>query len=117
MITLSTDYAKKLRAIRKSEKLTQQQFSKLVGVPLNTIKNYESGQKTARSEIMERVLKVKIFKKYTMWLLHDEVLPEAGQIQPALSHSGSDGMEVGKPTEKMVVGSDVKSSRSVRKTG
>lgn len=117
MATLSIDYAQKLRAIRKSEKLTQRVFADLANLSLNTVRGYEAGQKPARSEVMEKVLQVDRFQKYTMWLLHDVVTPQTGQIAPELSHIGSDGSEAAKRTGKMVVGSDVKSSRSVRKAG
>ncbi len=36
---MSTDYAMKLREIRKAEGLTQKQFSDLSGISLGTIKN------------------------------------------------------------------------------
>ncbi|CAJ0999656.1 hypothetical protein SODG_002027 [Sodalis praecaptivus] len=117
MNIISRDYGKKLRAIRKSEGLTQRQFAELSGLSLNTVRAYEVGQQPARSEVMVRVVQVDMFKKYTMWLIHDEVEIDSGQIAPELSHIGSDGLEVDKPTEKTVVGSDVRSSRSVRKTG
>ncbi|EMQ3667294.1 helix-turn-helix transcriptional regulator [Salmonella enterica] len=85
----SRDYAQKLRKVRKGEGLTQKEFADLTGLSLSTIRNYESGQKTARAEIMESVLQVQRFEKYTMWLLHDKTFPQAGQIAPALSLDGS----------------------------
>lgn len=94
MGTMSIDYAKKLKEIRSAEKLTQPQVSELTGLSLSFIKQYETGFKPARAEAMEAFLTVKQFKKYTMWLLHDEVLPLAGQINPALSLDGSDHSEV-----------------------
>ncbi|WP_341532842.1 helix-turn-helix transcriptional regulator [Sodalis glossinidius] len=114
---LSIDYSRKLCAIRKAEKLTQKQFSEMTQLALSTVRNYESGHKPAMAEIMEKILQVEMFEKYSMWLTINKTAPEAGQIEPALSHDGSDGMEVGKPTEKTVVGSDVRSSCYVRKTG
>lgn len=117
MKILSIDYAQKLRAIRKAEKLTQLQFSQLVGLSLSTVRSYETGHQRARAEVMEKVLHVELFEKYTMWLMHGKIAPIAGQIAPELSHIGSDGSEAAKLTGKMVVGSDVKSSRFVRKAG
>ncbi|EAA7569724.1 helix-turn-helix transcriptional regulator [Salmonella enterica subsp. enterica] len=90
MLTLSTDYAKKLKAIRNAEKLTQAQFSDLTGLSLGFIKQYESGHRLARAEAMEAVLMAGRFKKYTMWLMHNETLPAAGQIAPALSLDGAE---------------------------
>lgn len=88
MVNMSRDYAKKLKAIRNAEKLTQAQFSEVTGVSVGTIGNYESGYKPARIEVVERVINVERFEKYTMWILHDKTFPQAGQISPALSLDG-----------------------------
>ncbi|EDX0904885.1 helix-turn-helix transcriptional regulator [Salmonella enterica subsp. enterica] len=88
MVNMSRDYAKKLKAIRNAEKLTQAQFSEVTGVSVGTIGNYESGYKPARVEIVERVIQVQRFEKYTMWILHDKTFPQAGQIAPVLSLDG-----------------------------
>ncbi|HGJ5884616.1 helix-turn-helix domain-containing protein [Arsenophonus sp.] len=117
MNILSIDYGKKLRAIRKSENLTQRQFAELAGLSLNTVRAYEIGQQPARSAVMVRVIQVNIFKKYTMWLIHDEIAPTVGQIAPALTHCGTDGGEAQKQTRKTGVDSDVRSSHYDQKTG
>ncbi|PAV01749.1 transcriptional regulator [Arsenophonus sp. ENCA] len=117
MTILSIDYAQKLRAIRKSEKLTQLQFSQIVGLSLSTVRSYETGHQRARAEVMEKVLQVELFEKYTLWLLHGKIAPIAGQISPALAHSGTDGEEAQKQTRKTVVESDVRSSHYDQKTG
>ncbi|EDU7782773.1 helix-turn-helix transcriptional regulator [Salmonella enterica subsp. enterica serovar Oranienburg] len=109
----SRDYSQKLRKVRKAEGLTQKEFADLTGLSLSTIRNYESGQKTARAEIMESVLQVQRFEKYTMWILHDKTFPQAGQIAPALSLDGrvqSEGDQVSTETPQ-------KSSRSRRNAG
>ncbi|WP_262261612.1 helix-turn-helix domain-containing protein [Serratia proteamaculans] len=90
MTTLSRDYAKKLRQIRKAEGLTQKAFAELVGVGLGTVKSYETGHQSARSEIAERVISVRRFQKYTLWLTIDQTAPAAGQIAPPLSPDGHD---------------------------
>ncbi|EMZ80043.1 C protein [Escherichia coli p0305293.1] len=43
-----------------------------------------------------------LFKKYTLWIMTDEVAPEAGQISPVVAHSGQE---------------ETTSSHSDRKTG
>ncbi|MGF2652808.1 helix-turn-helix domain-containing protein [Serratia marcescens] len=88
MVNMSRDYAKKLKAIRNAEKLTQAQFSEVTGVSVGTIGNYESGYKPARVEVVERIIQVERFAKYTMWILLDKTLPAGGQIAPALSLDG-----------------------------
>lgn len=93
MVILSIDYAEKLRQIRKAEGLTQRQFADITGLSLAAIRNYESGQKSARAKIVETVLQVDRFEKYMLWLLKDKTLPAAGQIAPALSLDGSSQSE------------------------
>ncbi|MDR0172954.1 helix-turn-helix domain-containing protein [Enterobacter sichuanensis] len=100
---MSTDYAMKLREIRKAEGLTQKQFSDLSGISLGTIKNYESGQHQAGIQTVERIINVMQFQKYTLWLMTGNTAPDAGQIEPALSLDGPE--------------SAATSRRSVRKTG
>ncbi|EMD6807876.1 helix-turn-helix transcriptional regulator [Serratia marcescens] len=87
---MSRDYAEKLRQIRKADGLTQKAFAELVGIALGTVKSYETGHQSARSEIAERVLNVKRFQKYTLWLMTGQTAPAAGQISPPLSPNGQD---------------------------
>jgi len=100
---MSTDYAMKLREIRKAEGLTQKQFSDLSGISLGTINNYESGQHQAGIQTVERIINVMQFQKYTLWLMTGNTAPDAGQIEPALSLDGPENAAT--------------SRRSVRKTG
>ncbi|HEI3213766.1 TPA: helix-turn-helix transcriptional regulator [Escherichia coli] len=78
----------KLKAIRKAEGLTQTKFSEISGIALGTIKNYESGQKEPGLSVVLRVTNAEPFKKYTLWLMTDDVAPEAGQVSPVVAHSG-----------------------------
>lgn len=87
------DYERKLRDIRKAEGLTQQSFSDVIGVALSTVKNYESGQKKAGLSMIDRLLQVDNFQKYTLWLMIGKTSESAGQISPALSHSGPEKTE------------------------
>lgn len=99
---MSRNYSEKLKAIRKAEGLTQQQFAELIGISLGTIKNYETNQHEAKALTVEKVLDVVALQKYTLWLMTDKTAPEAGQISPVVAHSG--------PEETI-------SSHSDRKTG
>lgn len=93
------DYSQKLRAIRKAEKLTQKQFSELAGLSPGTVRNYETGVTQARAEVMERVLRVDLFVKYTLWLIHDKTVPSAGQIAPEVDVIDSESKEGGSPSD------------------
>lgn len=104
--TKSSDRGKKLRAIRKAEDLTQQQFSDLTGVSLGTIKNYERGRFEVGLKVIDAVLAIERFEKYMMWLMTGKIRPEIGQISPVLSPSGS-----GKPEEDQGLTPDTAKSR------
>ncbi|WP_414483619.1 helix-turn-helix domain-containing protein [Serratia marcescens] len=88
--TSSRDFSEKLRLIRIAEGLTQRQFIDLVGIGLGTVKNYETHQTIAGGVVVERVLNVPRFQKYTLWLMTDKTAPAAGQISPPLSPDGQD---------------------------
>lgn len=88
--TSSRDFSEKLKLIRVAEGLTQRQFIDLVGIGLGTIKNYETHQTIAGGVIVERVLNVPRFQKYTLWLMTDQTAPAVGQISPFLSPDGQD---------------------------
>lgn len=85
----SSDRGKKLRAIRKAEKLTQQQFSDLTGISLATIKNYERGRFEVGLKVVDAVLEIDRLEKYMMWLMKGKTNPGLGQIAPPLSLDGS----------------------------
>lgn len=85
---MSSDYAQKLKSIRQAEGLTQRAFSELVGVPLGSIKNYETGRTEAGLKTIELVVNNSALKKYTLWLMTGDTAPEIGQISPDLSPDG-----------------------------
>lgn len=78
----------KVRALRAAESLTQVNFCNITGIPLSTLKNYEGGHSEPSLGNMLLITNQPIFKKYTLWLMTDEVAPEAGQISPVVAHSG-----------------------------
>lgn len=92
----------KLKAIRKAEGFTQKKFSEMSGLALGTIKNYEGGYKEPGIQVVSQVVNTPQFKKYTLWLMTDDVAPEAGQVSPVVAHSGPE---------------ETTSSHSGRKTG
>ena len=95
---MSRNYAEKLRQIRKAEGLTQKDFSELTGVALGTIKKYETGHQPARAEVLESVIEVHMFEKYTLWLMTDKTAPIAGQVSPSLSPDGQDNITSSRST-------------------
>ncbi|MBI0277297.1 helix-turn-helix transcriptional regulator [Hafnia alvei] len=89
---MSSEYDKKLKAIRKAEGYTQASFAELTGINIGTIKNYEVGKREVGLSVIDRILKLEPFKKYTMWLMTGDTAPEIGQISPALSPDGSNSI-------------------------
>lgn len=81
---MSSYYERKLRMIRLDEKLSQSAFAKLTGINIGTIKNYELGKRGVGLSVIEQVLRASDFKKYTLWLMIDEINKDAGQIAPKL---------------------------------
>ncbi|MBI6255767.1 helix-turn-helix domain-containing protein [Proteus mirabilis] len=79
---MSSHYEKKLRMIRLSENLSQSAFAKLTGLNIGTIKNYELGKRGVGLGVIEQILKIKDFKKYTLWLMIGETNEKAGQVAP-----------------------------------
>ncbi|WP_339056640.1 helix-turn-helix transcriptional regulator [Candidatus Regiella endosymbiont of Tuberolachnus salignus] len=98
-MTKSSDYARKLKLMRKSEGLTQKEFSKITGIPLGTLKNYETNQFEAGLKVIELVIQHQLFTKYTLWLMTDMIAPESGQIAPALTYREKEKEKPSRPMD------------------
>jgi transcriptional regulator with XRE-family HTH domain len=90
---MDSHLAVKLRAIRKAEGLTPKEFSLLVNIPVGTVRNYEAGHNGIGLPIVQKILLVERFEKYTLWLMIGKTCEAAGQISPALSHNGHEKTE------------------------
>lgn len=90
---MKQDYGKKIRAIRSAEGMTQAAMANECGITLLTIKDIESGDVDLTLSTIERVINTTIFEKYTLWLLLGKTSEAAGQVSPALSHSGPEKTE------------------------
>jgi transcriptional regulator with XRE-family HTH domain len=85
---MSISTAEKITLIRESERLTRREFSELTGIKYATLCSYESGTNGMTVAMAERIVQHPLFKKYTLWFMTGETAPAAGQIEPALAHSG-----------------------------
>ncbi|HHQ6595552.1 TPA: helix-turn-helix domain-containing protein [Serratia fonticola] len=75
----------KVREIREAEGLSREEFSALTGVPAGSLKRYETERiKSIGSNFLLKITRNGKFKKYTLWLMTDDIAPEIGQISPAL---------------------------------
>lgn len=82
---------RKIREIRKAEGLTRKRLSEITGIPVATMKRFETDRiDNIGSETLFKITKNPRFTKYTLWLMSDQIAPESGQISPALSPSGPD---------------------------
>ncbi|CQH45423.1 TPA: helix-turn-helix transcriptional regulator [Yersinia enterocolitica] len=80
--------SKKVKAIRQAEGLTQVKFCQITGIPLSTLKNYEGDHAEPSLNTILQLTSNPLFEKYTLWLMTNKTVPEAGQIAPAIAHSG-----------------------------
>lgn len=97
---MSSGYEEKLKAIRIAEGHTQASFAEITGINVGTIKNYESGKREVGISVIDRVLEAADFKKYTMWLMTGDAIPETNQISPAPTHDETDGADGHQKTKK-----------------
>ncbi|MBG5896019.1 helix-turn-helix transcriptional regulator [Providencia stuartii] len=85
---MSTQQSEKLKLIRDSERLKTKEIADLIGINYNTYHGYESGKAKMPMEAGMKLFIHPRFKKYLHWFMFDEINPEAGQIAPALAHTG-----------------------------
>ncbi|WP_439828403.1 helix-turn-helix domain-containing protein [Aeromonas enteropelogenes] len=76
--------------MRESESVNRKQFSELTGIPYTSLVYYESDKNSPDVQVVMKMLNHPKFTKYTLWFMTGQISPEAGQIAPALAHSGQD---------------------------
>jgi transcriptional regulator with XRE-family HTH domain len=90
---MTMDYAKKIRDIRIAEGMTQAALAKECGLPLSSVQNLESTGRGVGLSTIERIVNTARFEKYTLWIMLGKTTEAAGQISPALTHSGPEKTE------------------------
>ncbi|WP_107851975.1 helix-turn-helix domain-containing protein [Oceanimonas marisflavi] len=73
---------KKIRQIREAMGLSRPKFAELLQVPPTTLKNYELGYREVGGAFLVALSQHPELHKYTLWLLADTTVPEAGQVSP-----------------------------------
>lgn len=87
--TLPMLIGKKLRDIREAEGLTREELAEITGIPVPTMKRYETGRiANVGSDTLTKFTQHPRFSKYALWLMTNQVVPESGQISPSLSPDG-----------------------------
>lgn len=87
---MSMTIEQKLRRIRKSEGLTQIDFSRLSGIALSTVKNYERDGQRVGLSIINKITNHPRFKKYTLWLMTGDLTASTVQIAPRFLSGAKD---------------------------
>ncbi|PIF24124.1 helix-turn-helix transcriptional regulator [Candidatus Pantoea floridensis] len=90
---MTQDYGNKIRAIRMAEGITQTAMAKECGIALSRLRNIESGGDGVGLKTIERIVSTARLEKYTLWMMIGKTTEAAGQISPALSHSGPEKTE------------------------
>ena len=85
--------SEKIKAIRTAEGLSQNQFCKIMEIPISTLKKLEGGYNEPGWTTLMKLTQHPLFEKYTLWLMTDKTAPQAGQIAPALAHIGPESTE------------------------
>ncbi|WP_145481852.1 MULTISPECIES: helix-turn-helix domain-containing protein [Yersinia] len=89
---MSISQSEKLKLIRDSERLNTKQVAELIGLNYYSYHGYESGKTKMPMEAGIKLFKHPRFRKYRDWFMFDEINPAAGQIAPALSPDGQNGI-------------------------
>lgn len=74
------DLSVKLKAIRRLEGLTQQEFCGLVDISISSYKKYETDLFEMGYGVLCKVLSNPRFTKYTLWLMTGHTAVECGQV-------------------------------------
>lgn len=102
MSTMSMSVGEKIRVIREAEQLTRDEFGELLGIPVGSLKRYETGRiGNVGSDVLLKITQHQQFKKYTMWLMTGDVAPEIGQISPDLSPDGPESTSANQKDQKV----------------
>ena len=87
---MSIEIKEKFKLISESERLKKKEVAEMTGINYVTYVGYENGKSSISHDAVVRLLKHPRFRKYRDWFMFDETDPEAGQIAPALAHSGQE---------------------------
>ncbi|MGQ0333106.1 helix-turn-helix domain-containing protein [Halomonas elongata] len=93
----STTVGEKIRAIREAEQVGRQEFSDLTGIPKNTLIRLEQGRNAPSGRVLMQVTQA--FPQYTMWLMNDQVIEEAGQVSPEIERARKSLKQTGTDTD------------------
>jgi len=78
------EIGEKIRFLRESEGLTRDEFADKTELSARTLEGWETLKRKISVVDIQKITQHEQFSKYTLWLLNDIVMPEAGQISPEM---------------------------------
>ncbi|GEK13196.1 helix-turn-helix domain-containing protein [Aliivibrio fischeri] len=76
---------KRLKSIMKEERYSQRSFAEAIGIPLRSLEDFLSERRVPRAAFVMKITNHPQFKKYTLWLMTGEVVPNSSQVCPSES--------------------------------
>jgi transcriptional regulator with XRE-family HTH domain len=70
----------KIKLVRKSQKLTQNKFAEVIGIPATSLKKYESGEREPSGKALLKI--IECHPQFALWMVTGNTIPEGGQIEP-----------------------------------
>lgn len=94
---MSTGVGQKIRDIRETEGLGRQAFSDRTGINKETLIKVEQGKNDPSFSVLQKI--TNCYPQYTLWLMTNQVNPDAGQISPDVDQVHQDLKATGTDTE------------------
>ena len=70
----------RLKKIRKAETSGRAEFAEKIGIPKNTVINYERTNRPPRAEVVEKIAKK--WPQYAFWLITGKTDNKHGHVKP-----------------------------------
>jgi transcriptional regulator with XRE-family HTH domain len=71
----------RLKLMRKTEGLTQDEFAELIDIAVGTVRNFEQIGTISFAQL-QKIFAIPRFSRYFMWFFKGEIFPTIGQISP-----------------------------------
>jgi len=70
----------KIKLVRTSQKLTQDNFSEIIGIPKTSLRKYETGEREPSGKALLKI--IESYPQFALWITTGETIPEGGQVMP-----------------------------------
>lgn len=86
----------RMKLMRKTEGLNQDEFSELIDIAVGTVRNFEQLGTISFSQL-HKIFEVPRFSRYFMWFFKGEIFPTIGQISPDIMAEIKAALKTTKP--------------------